>query len=52
MYKISEDQVKALASYLATRPYAEVFQGIEMLQKLEKISSENTQVVEEVKTDE
>lgn len=40
MYKISEEQLKVLLNYLASRPYAEVFQGVQMLQSLEKIQSE------------
>lgn len=36
-YKIKEDEVKALVSYLQKKPYEEVFQGINMLSKLEEI---------------
>ena len=34
MKLISEEQVAALLNYLITRPYAEVFRGIEMLESL------------------
>jgi hypothetical protein len=37
MYKISEDQLKAILTYLGTKPYAEVFIGIQILQNLEKL---------------
>lgn len=37
MYKISEEQVKALLNYLASKPYGEVHEGIKMLQSLEKV---------------
>lgn len=40
MYKISEEQIKALLNYLASKPYGEVFEGIKMLQSLEKIKVE------------
>ena len=36
-YKIDEQTVQALLAYLGQRPYVEVAQGIEALQKLEKI---------------
>lgn len=36
-YKINEETVQALLAYLGQRPYVEVVQGIEALQKLEKI---------------
>lgn len=36
-YKISEKLAETLLQYLATKPYAEVFQLVEALQKLEKI---------------
>lgn len=37
-YKIDEQVVQALLAYLGQRPYAEVVQGIEALQKLEKLN--------------
>ena len=40
MYKISEETVQSLLRYLMSKPYAEVFQGIETLQKLEKLGEE------------
>ncbi len=36
-YEISEELVKNLLAYLATRPYSEVFQGIQALQSLKKV---------------
>lgn len=38
MYKIDEQVVQALLAYLGQRPYVEVVQGIEALQKLEKLN--------------
>jgi hypothetical protein len=40
MYKIDEQTIQALLAYLSQRPYAEVHQGIETLQKLERIDGE------------
>ena len=37
MYKISQEQLQALANYLASKPYSEVVGIIEMISKLEKI---------------
>jgi hypothetical protein len=37
MYKIDEQTIQALLGYLSQRPYAEVYQGIAALQKLEKL---------------
>lgn len=37
MYKITTDQLNALANYLANRPYGEVNGLIQMLSSLEKI---------------
>lgn len=37
-YKIDEQTVQALLTYLGQRPYIEVVQGIEALQKLEKLN--------------
>lgn len=37
MYQISEEQIKALLNYLASKPYLEVHEGIKMLQSLEKV---------------
>ena len=37
MFKISEDLAKAILNYLATKPYLEVWQLIQELQKVEKI---------------
>jgi len=37
MYKISQEQLQALANYLASKPYAEVVGLIELISKLEKI---------------
>ena len=31
---ISEEQVQGLLNYLVSRPYAEVFRGVEMLENL------------------
>jgi hypothetical protein len=42
MYKISEEQVKALLNYLAAKPFAEVHEGIKMLQSLEKVEEVNS----------
>ena len=39
-YKISEDILKGILQYLATKPYAEVAQGIEALNKLEEIKEQ------------
>lgn len=36
-YQISEELVKALVQYLSTKPYAEVYQAIQELQRLEKV---------------
>ena len=36
-YKIKAELAQAVLNYLATRPYAEVFQLISQLQSLEKI---------------
>jgi hypothetical protein len=40
MYKIDEQTVQAILAYLYQKPYAEVHQGIEALQKLERIDGE------------
>jgi len=40
-YIISEQIVKALLSYLATRPYQEVHQVMPVLQSLEEVPTEN-----------
>lgn len=37
MFKISVEQLNELAKYLASRPYGEVFQIIQMISSLEKI---------------
>lgn len=37
-YEIDEQTVKALLQYLASRPYSEVFQGIQTLQSLKPIN--------------
>jgi hypothetical protein len=37
MYKITPELVQGLLNYLATRPYAEVYQAVQALQSLEKI---------------
>jgi len=36
-YKITQEQLQALANYLASKPYAEVVGLIELISKLEKI---------------
>lgn len=36
-FKIKESDVKAIIGYLQKKPYEEVYQGIEMLLKLEEI---------------
>lgn len=46
-YKINEEQVNLLIEYLATRPYGEVFQGVSMLQGLDKVEVELVAVEEE-----
>lgn len=40
-YIISENIVKGLISYLNSRPYGEVHQGIESLKKLEKLERQD-----------
>ncbi len=40
MYKIDTNLINALLEYLANRPYREVFQLINALQRLEKIEEE------------
>ena len=40
MYKISLDNLNKIIQYLATRPYAEVFQLIALVQSLEQIKEE------------
>lgn len=40
-YTISEEQLKLILSYLASKPYIEVFEGIKMLQSLDKIQKES-----------
>jgi hypothetical protein len=36
-YIIDEETLKAILTYLAGRPYQEVFQGIQALQQLKKL---------------
>ena len=43
-YKINEETLQGILSYLAGRPYAEVFQGIQALQSLDEIKEEITEV--------
>ena len=40
MYKIEKKLIEALLQYLASRPYAEVFQFVGLLQQLEEIKEE------------
>jgi hypothetical protein len=40
-FKISEEIVSGLLQYLATKPYADVYQGIQALQQLEEIVQED-----------
>jgi len=40
MYKITTQDIKYLLEYLASRPYAEVYQWIALLQWLEEIKEE------------
>ena len=42
MYKISQEQLQALANYLVSKPYSEVVGIIEMISKLEKIQEIDT----------
>lgn len=37
-YKISQQTLESLINYLASRPYNEVYQGIQTLQTLEEIT--------------
>ena len=37
MYKLSEEMLNELLKYLGSRPYAEVYQVIAALSKLEKV---------------
>lgn len=37
-YIISQEAVNGLLNYLATKPYAEVYQGIELLKSLKTVS--------------
>jgi hypothetical protein len=37
MYKITPELTKALLTYLANRPYIEVYQAVQALQSLEEI---------------
>jgi len=39
-YEIDENTLKGLIDYLSTRPYKEVFQGMEALLKLKEIKEE------------
>jgi len=39
-YIIDEETLKAILTYLAGRPYQEVFQGIEALQKIKPLETE------------
>jgi hypothetical protein len=39
-YKLPEPVLQAIMSYLVSRPYAEVANGIEMLKNLQKINEE------------
>lgn len=43
MYKISEQLANIILQYLASRPYAEVWQMIQALQSVEKVEDTETQ---------
>jgi len=40
MFKLNEELANKLLNYLASKPFAEVFQLIQQLQKLEQIKEE------------
>ena len=40
-YKIKEETLNNLLKYLVSKPYAEVFQGIEELKNLEQIKEDD-----------
>lgn len=40
-FKVNENLIQVTLQYLATRPYAEVFQLISELQKVEEIKAES-----------
>ena len=40
MYKISLDNLNKIIQYLASKPYAEVFQLVSLIQSLEQIKEE------------
>ena len=43
-YEVSEEIVKGLIQYLSTRPYNEVFQGIQALQSLNQIKEQDEEI--------
>ena len=44
-YKISEDVLKGIINYLATRPYGEVVAGIQELQSLKPIENKKDEEI-------
>lgn len=40
MYKINQDQLQAIANYLASKPYSEVAGLIQMISQLEKLEKD------------
>jgi hypothetical protein len=48
MFKVSEDVLKAVLNYLATKPYMEVKGMVEAIQQSEKIESAVKEAVQKV----